>query len=147
MSERKSLRGRLADNSPNPVDVYVGKRMRLRRQILRMTQQELAELLGVSFQQIQKYEKGDNRIGASRLWDIAQVLNAPIGYFYEGMDGQTAALSPRNKTEESEEIIIHFEDPMHSIEIVELSRNYLKIKNRMLAKNVFDAIAKMAKSN
>ena len=74
MKETKSLRGRVNDNEPNPVDVHVGNRIRLRRTILHITQQQMAEMLGLTFQQIQKYEKGMNRVGASRLWDISRVL-------------------------------------------------------------------------
>ena len=81
MKETKSLRGRVNDNEPNPVDVHVGNRIRLRRTILHITQQQMAEMLGLTFQQIQKYEKGMNRVGASRLWDISRVLEVPMGFF------------------------------------------------------------------
>ena len=104
MSQTKNSRGRLR---PNPIDVHVGMRIRLRRQVLNLTQEQLAKLLGLTFQQIQKYEKGLNRISASRLWDIAQVLQTSIDFFYEDIDDQTAALSPRQKTAESEEFISH----------------------------------------
>ena len=80
MKETKSLRGRVNDNEPNPVDVHVGNRIRLRRTILHITQQQMAEMLGLTFQQIQKYEKGMNRVGASRLWDISRVLEVPMGF-------------------------------------------------------------------
>ena len=86
MKETKSLRGRVNDNEPNPVDVHVGNRIRLRRTILHITQQQMAEMLGLTFQQIQKYEKGMNRVGASRLWDISRVLEVPMGFFFEDMD-------------------------------------------------------------
>lgn len=70
----------------HPVDVHVGKRVRHRRWMLGMTQQQLAEQVGIKFQQIQKYETGMNRISASRLWDIASCLTVPVAYFFEGMD-------------------------------------------------------------
>ena len=79
---RKKSRGRMANGEPNPIDVYVGKRMRLRRQMLDLSQEKLASALGLTFQQVQKYERGFNRIGASRLWDVAMVLNVPITYFF-----------------------------------------------------------------
>ena len=69
---------------PHPVDVHVGKRVRHRRWLVGITQQQLAERVGIKFQQIQKYETGANRISASRLWDIATVLGAPVSYFFEG---------------------------------------------------------------
>ncbi len=67
------------------VDVHVGKRIRQRRWLVGMTQQKLAEAVGIKFQQIQKYETGMNRISASRLWDIAEALNAPVSFFFEGI--------------------------------------------------------------
>lgn len=69
----------------HPVDVHVGKRVRHRRWMVGMTQQQLAECVGIKFQQIQKYETGMNRISASRLWDIAEALNAPVSFFFEGL--------------------------------------------------------------
>src|SRR5499433_4417721 len=68
---------------PNPIDVHVGSRVRFRRMLLGMSQEKLGEKLGLTFQQVQKYEKGINRIGASRLFDLAQVLGVPVQFFYE----------------------------------------------------------------
>ena len=76
--------------SPNPVDIHVGARVRLRRKILKMSQEKLGERLGVTFQQVQKYERGANRVGASRLWKIAEVLDVPIGFFFEGLSDNFA---------------------------------------------------------
>ena len=70
----------------HPVDVHVGKRVRHRRWLIGMTQQQLAEQVGIKFQQIQKYETGANRISASRLWDIAEALDVPVSFFFEGLD-------------------------------------------------------------
>lgn len=70
----------------HPVDVHVGKRIRHRRWMLGMTQQQLADAVGIKFQQIQKYETGMNRVSASRLWDIASTLDVTIGFFFEGID-------------------------------------------------------------
>ena len=72
----------------HPVDVHVGRRIRHRRWTLGTTQQQLAERVGIKFQQIQKYETGMNRVSASRLWDIASTLGVPISFFFEGMDAQ-----------------------------------------------------------
>jgi len=71
----------------HPVDVHVGKRVRHRRWMVGMTQQQLADKVGIKFQQIQKYETGMNRISASRLWDISDALGVPISFFFEGLDG------------------------------------------------------------
>jgi len=85
------------------VDVHVGQRIRHRRWLVGMTQQQLAERVGIKFQQIQKYETGMNRVSASRLWDIAEVLNAPVSYFFEGLtpganveSGETLSSVPSN---------------------------------------------------
>lgn len=73
----------------HPVDVHVGKRVRHRRWMVGMTQQQLAGKVGIKFQQIQKYETGMNRISASRLWDIAEALDVPVSFFFEGLEDQT----------------------------------------------------------
>ena len=80
-----SSRGRTPDGGPNPIDTHVGNRIRLRRQLLGYSQEKLASLLGLTFQQVQKYEKGMNRVGASRLWDMGKVLG------YGRSDGRTVA--------------------------------------------------------
>ena len=74
----------------HPVDVHVGKRIRHRRWMNGTTQQQLAESVGIKFQQIQKYETGMNRVSASRLWDIAKVLSVPVSFFFEGLDTQSS---------------------------------------------------------
>ena len=77
-----SSRGRTPEGEPNPVDVYVGSRLRLRRTVLNLSQEKLAALAGLTFQQIQKYEHGMNRTGASRLYDFAQILDVPVSFFF-----------------------------------------------------------------
>ena len=74
----------------HPVDVHVGKRIRHRRWLVGMTQQQLAEKVGIKFQQIQKYETGANRVSASRLWDIADALEVPVSFFFEGIESDNA---------------------------------------------------------
>tara|TARA_R110002072_G_scaffold1176_9_gene9726 strand:+ start:291 stop:665 length:375 start_codon:yes stop_codon:yes gene_type:complete len=76
------------------VDVHVGKRIRQRRWLTGMTQQKLAELVGIKFQQIQKYETGANRVSASRLWDIADALGVPVSFFFEGLKDEEGANGP-----------------------------------------------------
>ena len=80
---------------PIPIDVHVGSRVRLRRMLLGMSQEKLGEQLGLTFQQIQKYEKGINRIGASRLFDLAHVLGVPVQFFYEERAGGRRRAAPR----------------------------------------------------
>ncbi|MFD2234443.1 helix-turn-helix domain-containing protein [Phaeospirillum tilakii] len=91
---RKSTRGRLDDGSANPVDVHVGSRVRLRRTLLGMSQEKLGEAIGLTFQQVQKYERGANRIGSSRLFDLARILDVPISFFYDDMPDEVKAMSP-----------------------------------------------------
>ena len=74
----------------HPVDVHVGKRIRHRRWLAGMTQQQLAKHVGIKFQQIQKYETGANRVSASRLWDIAETLEVPVSFFFEGLEREQA---------------------------------------------------------
>jgi transcriptional regulator with XRE-family HTH domain len=85
--------------SPNPIDVHVGKRLRLRRTLLGMSQERLGELLGLTFQQVQKYERGVNRIGSSRLFELGQILDVPVSFFFDDMprtdtDASHAAFGP-----------------------------------------------------
>src|SRR5436190_697882 len=94
------------------IDRYVGARIRERRIMLGLTQQQLADLIGVTYQQAHKYERGINRVSAGRLYEIAQVLSVPIGYFFDGLDGQgTRAVSPRERM------------------CLELARNFAQITN------------------
>jgi len=78
----------------NAVDVHVGKRVRLRRTLLGMSQEQLGASLNITFQQVQKYERGANRISASRLWDISQILDVQISYFFDDMSQDTMKISP-----------------------------------------------------
>src|SRR4051794_34996027 len=82
------------DGKPNPIDVHVGARVRLRRTLLGMSQERLGEALGLTFQQVQKYERGTNRIGASRLFDLSRVLEVPVSFFFEEMLADVAERSP-----------------------------------------------------
>ena len=150
---RKSCRGRTPTGQPNPIDVHVGNRIRLRRTLLGLSQEKLASLLGLTFQQVQKYEKGMNRVGASRLWDISKVLETPINFFYDDMDKEVANQSPRTFSILNEADLLLAEeeqefssDPMLRQETIELVKAYYKIPNRKAAKYLFDLIVTMSKS-
>ena len=154
IQNKKSHRGRTPQGAPNPVDVHVGNRIRLRRTLLKLSQDKLASLLGLTFQQVQKYERGVNRVGASRLWDISKVLEAPIGFFFEDMDKDVANQSPRmfNAIDAENEFLEEEEetysvDPMQRKETLELVKAYYKIQNRKAAKHLYDLIIAMKKSN
>src|SRR3954467_340852 len=100
MEKRKAARGRKSSGRmaskghPNPVDVHVGARIRLRRTLLGLSQSTLAEQLGLTFQQVQKYERGSNRVSSSRLFDLCRILNVPIAYFYDEMGTEVSKQSP-----------------------------------------------------
>ena len=79
---KRSSRGRLPDGAPNPVDVHIGRRIRQRRLLLEYSQEKIASQLGITFQQVQKYEHGSNRVSCSRLWDYCQVLEVEPNYFF-----------------------------------------------------------------
>lgn len=106
----------------HPVDVHVGKRVRHRRWMVGMTQQQLGDIVGIKFQQIQKYETGMNRISASRLWDIAQALGVSISFFFEGFDGEESV--PEAATAVAE---IQRGDLLADKEALELVRSYYAI--------------------
>lgn len=102
----------------HPVDVHVGKRIRHRRWMVGMTQQQLAEKVGIKFQQIQKYETGMNRVSASRLWDIAETLSVPVSFFFVGLEGAEPEQSDTRSTPS---------DLMADKEAMELVRSYYAI--------------------
>jgi len=128
--QRKSS-GRMASKGfPNPIDVHVGARIRLRRTLLGISQSALAEMIGLTFQQVQKYEKGMNRVSSSRLVDMANALDVAVPYFFEEMSaavsGQTPSELMRKKTRPEND---HERDPMARRETLELVRAYYKIEN------------------
>ena len=150
---KRSSRGRTPQGEPNPIDVHVGNRIRLRRTLLGLSQEKLASLLGLTFQQVQKYERGMNRVGASRLWDIGKVLEVPINFFYEDMDKSVASQSPRmfslpdsQPAFLAEEDEVYDSDPMQRQETIELVKAYDKIPDRKAAKHMFDLIIAMSKT-
>src|SRR3954464_8599714 len=115
-SADRSVRGRTSWGKPNPIDVHVGHRLRLRRTLLGLSQQKVGEAMGLTFQQVQKYERGANRIGASRLWDMSRILNCPVSYFFEELDPQPIASSDGAV----QEIRNNEDDPLIQRETLEL---------------------------
>ena len=124
----KSSRGRCDNGAPNPIDTHVGARMRLRRTLLGMSQEKLAEALGLTFQQVQKYERGTNRIGASRLFDLAGALDVPVSYFFDDISAETRAHSPvciiKGMVSTADTAPSWQADPLHRREILELVRDF-----------------------
>jgi len=124
----------------NPIDGQVGNRVRLRRMLIGMSQERLGELLGLTFQQVQKYEKGVNRIGAGRLFEVSRILGVPIDYFYEGVIGQQAGGGGFAEGEASPPVM----EFVSSGEGLQLSLAFMKIKDPKLRKRVLDLVKQMA---
>lgn len=136
---RVSTRGRTVTGNPNPIDIHVGSRVRLRRTLLGMSQEKLGDAIGLTFQQVQKYERGSNRIGASRLWDLSRVLDVPISFFFDDMVESVAAQSPRMLAGIAGESTTALDtDPMARRETLELVRAYYKISDPQVRKRVFE---------
>ncbi len=133
---------------PNPIDVHVGSRVRLRRTLLGLSQEKLGEALGLTFQQVQKYERGANRIGASRLFDLSRVLDVPISFFYDDMSSNTSAKSPRNIVSLADQAVEPFEpDPLAKRETLELVRAYYRIKEPAVRKRIFQLTKVLANAD
>jgi transcriptional regulator with XRE-family HTH domain len=125
----------------NPIDAQVGNRVRLRRMLIGMSQERLGELLGLTFQQVQKYEKGVNRIGAGRLFEVAKILGVPIDYFYEGASGQQAVhAAPDDRHPPVMEFV-------SSGEGLQLSLAFMRIKDQKVRKRVLDLVKSLATDN
>ena len=128
-----------APRSPNPVDVHVGTRLRLRRQVMKMSQEKLGDSLGITFQQIQKYERGANRVGASRLWKISQVMDVPVSFFFEGLgDGYV----PGEFAENDQLPIVY--DFINSSDGVALATAVSKIKSKAVRRQILELARSLA---
>ncbi len=138
MARGKELPYGRGTGRPNPVDVHVGARVRLRRTLLGMSQEKLGEAIGLTFQQVQKYERGANRIGSSRLFDLSRVLDVPVGYFFDDMPAAIAASSPAQSRGMAEEPARYQLDPMAKRETLELVRGYYKIADPHIRKRLFE---------
>jgi|SRR5262249_11229532 transcriptional regulator with XRE-family HTH domain len=131
----------MAKKSPNPTDKYVGSRVRMRRLMLSMSQEKLGEKLGLTFQQVQKYEKGTNRIGASRLQHIAQILKVPVSFFFEGVTG------PAKQAEDGSlkaPVADYVSDFLSSTDGLALTKAFTNIKDSKLRRRVVDLVEEIA---
>ncbi len=134
----------VAGKKPNPIDVHVGARVRLRRTLLGMSQVKLAEAIGLTFQQVQKYESGANRIASSRLYGLSRVLDVPVAFFFEDMPDTVAASSPAQRRGMAEEPVSYELDPMAKRETLELVRAYYKIGDPTVRKRLFELTKALA---
>ena len=130
----------------HPVDIHVGQRLRLRRMLLGMSQEKLGTAVGLTFQQIQKYERGSNRIGSSRLFEFAKVLDVPVSYFFDEMPSNALAGRPMSGRGRKGfgEAATPFEqekdDPLAKRETLELVRAYYKIRAAGVRKRIFEMV-------
>lgn len=139
---------RLPPGVSNPIDVQVGRRLRRRRTLLGLSQEKLGEAVGLTFQQIQKYERGANRMGASRLYEFSRILDVPVSFFFEELDD---AIAERNMAEapvfssggqEAFDI-----DPLSKRETLELVRNYYNITDPDIRRKIFELAKSLARSD
>lgn len=136
-AEKRKTKG-----GPDPVDVHVGQRLRVRRSLLGISQERLAESIGLTFQQVQKYERGINRISAGRLFQFSKILDVPITYFYEqlGIPAADINLGLSDNQQES----FDSEDLMQNKETLNLIRTYYSIKDVEARKDIYKFIKSMA---
>ncbi|MBT5111063.1 MAG: helix-turn-helix transcriptional regulator [Rhodospirillaceae bacterium] len=139
MNAGKRRRNSVSVNGPNPVDVHVGGRVRLRRTFLSMSQEKLGDAIGLTFQQVQKYERGANRIGSSRLFDLSRVLDVPVSFFFDDMPPEIEGRAPRKSTGLAEAPIESFEaDPLTKRETLDLVRAYYRVGDPAVRRRLFD---------
>jgi transcriptional regulator with XRE-family HTH domain len=132
----------MATKSPNPIDRHVGSRVRMRRLMVGLSQEKLGEALGITFQQIQKYEKGTNRISASRMHQIGRVLGVPVEFFYEGAPQLTGSEAPAGFAEP--ETAAYSADLLATSESVQLARAFHRIKDARARRRLVDLAEAMA---
>ncbi len=126
---------------PNPIDIHVGSRIRLRRNLLGMSQEKLGESLGITFQQIQKYEKGTNRVGASRLQAIASIIGVPVSFFFDNAPGQEAAGNRGFAEDASTSFAVEF---CSTPEGLQLNRAFYKISDTKVRRRLVDLVKALA---
>lgn len=124
--------------NPNPVDVHVGARVRLRRTLLGMSQERLGDALGLTFQQVQKYERGANRIGASRLFDLARALQVPVGFFFDDLPESAGGGGPPPPSTAQDD------DPMQRRETIELVRAFYRIQDPTARRRLYELTRSIA---
>lgn len=149
MAEQAQVERNYRITNNNAIDLHVGQRARLRRTLLGMSQEQLGAELNITFQQVQKYERGTNRVSASRLWDISQILDVSIGYFFDDMTELTMQHSPRRVAQGGR--VADFgddkvKDPMAHRETLELVWAYYTIERPVVRKRVSDMVKSIAVS-
>ncbi len=145
---RRRTKKQPSRKGPHPIDVHVGSRLRLRRNLLGISQTDLGKALGVTFQQVQKYEKGTNRISASRLFNLSRVLDVPISFFFEDLSPAAAGGGRRRTRGLSEAPASVLEpDSLSKRETMELIRAYYRVTDPGLRKRVLDLLKALGKAS
>lgn len=126
---------------PNPIDIHVGSRVRLRRTMMSMSQEKLGDALGITFQQIQKYEKGTNRIGASRMQQISAALKVPVAFFFEDAPTHTGTPATGMAEASSTSYVVDF---LSSPEGIQLNRAFVRISNPAIRRKIVDMVKTLA---
>ncbi len=132
----------ITKKSPNPIDKHVGSRVRMRRMMLGMSQEKLGDALGLTFQQVQKYEKGTNRIGASRLQQIAHILQVPVSFFFEG--APAVALATRVEGMSEAPSPSYVSDFLATSEGLALTKAFMRISDPKLRRRIVDLVEQIA---
>jgi transcriptional regulator with XRE-family HTH domain len=130
--------------SPNPVDLHVGGRVRLRRKLIGVSQEQLADALGLTFQQVQKYERGSNRVSASKLYAIARTLGVPIAFFFDGLADPMDGDQGDETQHASERKVMDF---LGTSEGLELAKLFPQIRRGLVRRQVLDLVRAMAESS
>ncbi|MEE9315381.1 MAG: helix-turn-helix domain-containing protein [Rhizobiaceae bacterium] len=130
-----------AKKKPNPIDIHVGSRVRLRRTMQGMSQEKLGEALGITFQQIQKYEKGSNRIGASRMQQISSALKVPVAFFFEDAPAPAGTVVTGMAEASSTSYVVDF---LSSPEGIQLNRAFVRITNPAIRRKIIDMVRTLA---
>ena len=133
----------MAKKAPNPIDRYVGSRVRMRRMMLGMSQEKLGNALGLTFQQVQKYEKGTNRIGASRLQQISNILQVPVSFFFDG--APDIGTRPNELSEAPSPLYVA--DFLATSEGLQLTKSFMKVKDPKVRRRIVDLVASLAESD
>jgi transcriptional regulator with XRE-family HTH domain len=150
---RRVSRDKLSAGQPNKVDIHIGNRIRQRRLLLGWSQQYLGNLLGLTFQQVQKYEKGANRVSGSRLYDFAAVMQVGVEFFFQDMPEEIRNQSPRHirsenavVNQEAEDFITQNTDPMKSERNINLVRAFQKLPSPQIADKVYELLQLLSSS-
>jgi transcriptional regulator with XRE-family HTH domain len=138
MNNKPTRKRRKKSDRPNPIDVHVGSRVRLRRTLLGMSQEKLGEAIGLTFQQVQKYERGANRIGASRLYDLSRVLDVPVSFFFDDLQPLTIETVRKDSPSLAPAATQDEPDPTMRRETLELVRAYYRIPDSQIRRRLFD---------